>query len=319
MDGEKEFPPSLNTAAKQLRKARALAEAHLQTPTKRARFLKVSGMFSKTVIVTLATGVEVVVQLRYERLDIAPFERARKLLGDLVPKAADLWPVYMNCMPGVCWLERSGRWDPQLNVVFTRSLARALSRCYVDGSSAEVVECTIRPKLEKLLSSEQEEIKPFRSAIQGLLDDVHRLEKLPLFQSHLDLNGMNIMVLETGEVFGLLDWELSPLPDPFGMGCHRLHTIAGEFSCGEYEERENYQEMERAFWEEIVGGAPQPIRKTLEDNPEAIQTSFMIGTVLDILDTGVEGRFNKVALRALPRFLKYRIPALRGDGPPYGS
>ena len=149
MAGENEFPASLKTPSKQLTKARSLVEGHLQTPTEGARFPKIQGMFSKTVIVALKTGADVVVQFRFERLDPAPFERARKLLDNLVPKveilqdeelqAADVWPVYMNCIPGVTWLERSGRWDPRLNVVFARSLGRALSRCYVDGSSAEAV------------------------------------------------------------------------------------------------------------------------------------------------------------------------------------
>ena len=75
-------------------------------------------MFSRTVIVALKTGTDVVVQPRFERLDRALFERARKLLDDLVPKveilqdeelqASDVWPVYMNFIPGVTWLERSG-------------------------------------------------------------------------------------------------------------------------------------------------------------------------------------------------------------------
>ncbi len=232
MSAEKEFPPSLNTSTKQLAKARKLVEEHLQTPTKRARFARIQGMFSKTVIVSLKTGTEAVIQFRYEPLDIAPFERAYKLLGSLVPKvellqddelhAADIWPVFMNCIPGDTWLVRSDRWDPKLNVVFVRSLGRALSRCYVDGSSAQVVKDTIRPKLEKLLASKQEEIQAFRSIIQELLDHVQQLEKLPLFQSHLDLNEMNVMVMDNGELSGILDWELSPPPTPFGMGCNRL-------------------------------------------------------------------------------------------------
>ena len=166
---------------------------------------------------------------------------------------------------------------------------------------------------------EREEIKPFRSIIQGLLKDAHQLEKLPLFLSHLDLNEMNVMVLETGELSGIIDWELSPPPEPFGMGCNRLHTIADEINMGEFSERENFTAMETVFWEEIIGSAPEPIRTTLENNPEAIQTSFMIGTVLDALGDSSEGNFDMVVIKALPKFLKYRIPALRGDAPPYDA
>ncbi|KAI9817688.1 MAG: hypothetical protein M1832_004582 [Thelocarpon impressellum] len=84
-------------------------------------------------------------------------------------------------------------------------------------------------------------------------------------------------------------------------------------------ERENYVEMEKAFWEEIIGGAPEPIQKTLQENLEAIQTSFMIGNVFNCLETEEEGCFNKAGLGALPKYLTYRLPALRGDRPPYGS
>lgn len=179
-----------------------------------------------------------------------------------------------------------------------------------------MVEDVVRPQLEKLLASNREEIQTFRSVIQELLKNVQQLEKLPLFQSHLDLNEMNLMVLDNGELSGILDWELSPPPTPFGIGCNRLHTIAGQINNQIYGERENYLEMEKAFWDEIVGGGPQMFRKMLEDNPEAIQTSFTIGTILNALDTGTEN-FNKAVLKALPKWATYRIPALRGNAPPY--
>ncbi|KAI9669522.1 MAG: hypothetical protein M1817_004641 [Caeruleum heppii] len=327
MSDAKQFPPSLNTTTKQLNKARKLVEEHLEAPTKKARFPRIQGMFSKTVIVTLKTGNEYVIQLRYEPLDIAPFERGHKLLGSLVPKvevlhddelqAAGFWPVIMNCIPGDTWLVRCDRWDPHLNVVVTRSLGRALSRCFVEGSSAQVVQDTIRPKLEQLLAAEHEDVNPFRPLIRQLLERLPQLEKLPLFQSHLDLNEMNLMVLENGELSGILDWELSPPPTPFGMGCNRLHTIAGQINNQIYHERDNYVEMEKGFWEEIIGGAPEHVRKILKANPEAIQTSFIIGTIFDVFDVSTEGKGSPIVLKALPKWVTYRIPALRGDAPPY--
>ncbi|KAI9814358.1 MAG: hypothetical protein M1826_002270 [Phylliscum demangeonii] len=75
--------------------------------------------------------------------------------------------------------------------------------------------------------------------------------------------------------------------------------------------------MERGFWEELVGHAPAIVQPTLKEQPEAVQISVLIGTVLDALDTGVPGQFNPVVLRAFPKLLTYRIPALRGADPPY--
>ncbi len=327
MSDDKKFPPFLNTSSKQMGRARRLMENHLQTSTKKARPVAFQGMYSKTYIVTLGTGVEVVVQFRYEPLDIEPFKRARAAMGDLVPtiemlkdeevEAADLWPVYMSLIPGVPWVRRSERWGPQLNIKVARSLGKALSLCLVPGSSADVVNDSVVPRLRELLSSNENEIIPFSGCIHSLIDDAHQLDKLPLFISHFDLNDMNIMVLETGEMSGIVDWELSPPPTPFGMGCHRIHDLAGAFHDGKFCERDEYQDMERGFWEEIIAGSPNAFRKTLEDNPEAIQTSFMIGTILHILERDTDGGFHKVSLAALPKFITYRIPALRGDNPPY--
>jgi len=55
----------------------------------------------------------------------------------------------------------------------------------------------------------------------------------------------------------------------------------------------------------------------IQADPEAIQTSFMIGTILHVLERDTDGSFHKISLAALPKFITYRIPDLRGDDPPY--
>ncbi|KAI9820413.1 MAG: hypothetical protein M1826_000939 [Phylliscum demangeonii] len=324
---KKTLPTSLRTAAHQEQRARELAEKHMKKATQAARFPQIQGMFSLTVIVVFQDGLEGVVQFRYEPLDLEPFRRARAAMGELVPtaelledkelQAAGLWPVYLSCIPGVTWLERANRWTPQHNGRVARSLGRVLAQGVVGGTSEEVIESHVLPKLRALLESGHAEIQPFAAQIQRLIDDAHRLDPLPLQIAHLDLNQLDIMVTEEGEVSGLVDWELSPPPTPFGMGCSRILSLAGRYRDRKYSEREEFQEMERGFWEEMVGHAPATVQPTLRAHPEAVQIGVRIGTVLDTLDSGVSGKFNPAALGALPKLLTYRIPALRGADPPY--
>ncbi|KAI9809970.1 MAG: hypothetical protein M1826_003805 [Phylliscum demangeonii] len=325
---KKTLPTTLRAPGRQKKRARELAERHLKKATRAACFPRIQGMFSLTVIVTFQDHTEGVVQFRYEPLDPEPFRRARAFLGELVPtveiledeelQAADLWPVYLSYISGITWFERMDRWTAQHNVLVAKSLGRVLSRGVVLGGTSEgVIESEILPRLRALLESGQEVIQPFAAQIQRLVDDAHQVNPLPLQLAHLDLNELNIIVDEEGEVTGLIDWERSPPPMPFGMRCSRIHTLPGEYQEGKYSERKEYQEMERGFWEDMVGHAPAAVLPTLRGHPEAVQISFLIGTVLEVLETEVPGRFHQASLRALPKFLTYRIPALRGPDPPF--
>ena len=104
------------------------------------------------------------------------------------------------------------------------------------------------------------------------------------------------------------------------MGLNRIHDLAGQYLNGIHYERKEYKDMEEAFWTELIHGAPTTIRNTLEQNLDTIQMSLAIGTVLSIFDLDHGGFFNKVTVRALPKLLTYRIPALRrSDDPPYAN
>ena len=82
---------------------------------------------------------------------------------------------------------------------------------------------------------------------------------------------------------------------------------------------DEFEKSERGFWEEIFKGVPVDVRKVLDTNLEAVQTSVLLGTLLGAfeLDDGKIGQCNPVVLAALPKFLSYRIPSLRGSDPPY--
>lgn len=100
----------------------------------------------------------------------------------------------MTCIPGRTWLEGVRRKDASSLITINRSLGRILSKGCLDASSDGVIEDTIRPHLELLLSSEDPQIRAFHQVASTLLHQLHRLKLLPLCISHFDLNQVNIMI-----------------------------------------------------------------------------------------------------------------------------
>lgn len=74
------------SASKQAKKARQLAHSHTGIPAKKAQGPRLQGFFSRTIIVTLQNGKELVIRFRPEPLDLEPFEVARRVLGPVVPE-----------------------------------------------------------------------------------------------------------------------------------------------------------------------------------------------------------------------------------------
>lgn len=137
--------------------------------------------------------------------------------------------------------------------------------------------------------------------------------------SHFDLNDVNVLINEECRVSGMIDWELST-PLPFGIGLGRIHTCAGEYSGGEFHMPDGFEEAERAFWSAILGGMATPVRERLERNADVVQQAVLLGTMLDCFSME-HGKIivGPVAVKALPKFLTYRIPLIRGDDPPYAG
>ncbi|CUS08874.1 unnamed protein product, partial [Tuber aestivum] len=285
-----DLPTCLNTESKQVKKAKQLAHSHSGIPAKKARGPRIQGFFSRTMIVTLRSDEEVIIQFRPEPMDMEPFKIAREAFGPVVPdiellKDEDLerdgiWPYWMTRIPGQT--------------------------------------CKIRPHLELLLSSSDDQIHPFKEVARDLLGKLDQLKRLPLFISHFDLNEMNIMVDENCEVSGIIDWGFS-FPLPFGMGFGRIHTLAGEFSEKRFHMPDEFEESERGFWQEVFDGVPADIRKVLDANLDVVQMAVILGTMLDTFESeeGKLGPYNPVSVEALPKFLSYRIPFLRNSDPPY--
>ncbi|KAF1828993.1 hypothetical protein BDW02DRAFT_574389 [Decorospora gaudefroyi] len=324
-----DLPKCLNTPSKQTTKARQLAHLHLGIPSKQARGPRPQGFFSRTVIVTLQDGKDIVIQFRPEPLDLEPFQVARRVLGAAVPdvkviqdeelECEGIWVYWMTCISGKTWLDGARGKVSQTRVTTLRSLGRILSKGHVDDSSGLVVDRKLHPHLERLLASEDPQIRRFHVVARDLIGKLDQLKNLPLFVAHFDLNDVNIMVDDNCEVSGIVDWELST-PLPFGMGFCRIHTLAGEFSEKKFHMPPEFEDAERGFWQEIWDGIPENVRS--HANPEAVQIAVTLGTLLDAfqLEEGKIGPYNPVVVDALPKFLTYRIPLIRGSGsPPYSE
>lgn len=147
------------------------------------------------------------------------------------------------------------------------------------------------------------------------LDD--GLAQLPLWVAHYDLNDVNVLVDENCHVSALIYWELSH-PRPFGVGFGRIHTLAGEYNEGEFYMSDGFEAAERGFWRELFDAMPKNVRIKLENRINLVKDAVILGTLLDcfFFENGNVG-FSKVALKALPKFMTYRIPLVRGEEKPY--
>ncbi|KAF2792725.1 hypothetical protein K505DRAFT_325968 [Melanomma pulvis-pyrius CBS 109.77] len=325
-----DLPKCLNTVSKQAAKARQLAQSYSGIPAKKAQGPRPQGFFSRTMIVTLQNGEEVVIQFRPEPLDVEPFKVARRVLGPAVPdvkilqdeelEREGIWTYWITCIPGKTWFDGARGKGPQTLVTTVQSLGRILSKGRIEGSSELVVDRKLRPHVELLLSSEDNQIRRFHGVARDLFGKLDQLKILPLFISHFDLNDFNIMVDDNCEVSGLIDWELST-PLPFGMGFSRIHTLAGEFSEKRFHMPPEFEDAEKGFWQEIYNGIPEDLYRLFHANPGVVQIAVALGTLLDAfqLDEGKIGPYNPVVVEALPKLLTYRIPLIRGSGSPYSD
>jgi hypothetical protein len=179
------------------------------------------------------------------------------------------------------------------------------------------VEQVVRPHLEAILAGSLEAVAPYRGLLNGFLDRVEEFGKLPLWVAHYDLSEVNVLIDENCEVTGVIDWELSA-PKPFGVGFGRIHTLAGEYTGGEFWMPEEFEVAERAFWGKMFDGMPPEVRKGLEEKMDLVQDAVILGTLPDCFfwEDGHVG-CGPVSVKALPKFVTYRIPFVRGNEPPY--
>ncbi|KAI1273436.1 hypothetical protein F5Y07DRAFT_376415 [Xylaria sp. FL0933] len=324
---DNDLPKLINTPTKQSKRAKQLVTKHLHIAAKHVDKPPMQGMFSRTLFVTLADGSEVVVQFRTEPLDLDAFKIAKGSLGPFVPDARALedeelenhgaWAYSFTRMRGKMWHHGVAGKGAEGRIAVNKSLGRVFSKGCLADNSSEAVVGKIRPHLDAILASTLEETLPYKNTAQGFLNSLEELVKLPLWVAHYDLNDVNVLIDENFAVTALIDWELSS-PLPFGVGFGRIHTLAGEYSDGEFWMPDEFEVAERGFWKELFDGMPRDTRKALEKRINLVQDAVILGTLLDcfFLEDGKVG-CSQIALKALPKFLTYRIPFIRGSEPPY--
>jgi len=317
----------LNTPSKQVKWAKKLVAEHLGSSAKRIDKPPMQGMFSRTLFVSLADGREVVVQFRTEPLDVDAFKTAKGALSSFVPDAealgneelenAGAWAYSLTRMSGKMWLHGVAGKGAEGRIAINKSLGRVFSQGYLAEVSHKAVETKLRPHLNALLASPLEEVLPYKATAETLAKRLDEFGLLPLWVAHYDLNDVNVLIDEKCEVTALVDWELST-PLPFGAGFGRIHTLAGEFTGGEFWMPDEFEVAERGFWTELFDGMPEHIRAMLEKRLDLVQDIIILATLLDcfFFEDGKVG-VGRVALKALPKFMTYRIPFVRGQEPPY--
>lgn len=322
-----DLPKLLDTPSKQVKWVKKLVAEHLKSAAKRIDKPPMQGMFSRTLFVTLADGREVVVQFRTEPLDINAFKIAKAALGSFVPdiealgneelESARAWAYSLTLMPGKMWLRGVAGKGAEGRIAVNKSLGRVFSKGFLADNSCEAVETKLRPHLDAILASPLEDILPYKATVESFAKRLDEFAQLPLWVAHYDLNDVNVLIDEKCEVTALVDWELST-PLPFGAGFGRIHTIAGEYTGGEFWMPEEFEVAERGFWTELFDGMPEHIRTMLEKRIDLVQDIVMLATLLScfFFEDGKVG-VGEVTLKALPKFMTYRIPFVRGQEQPY--
>ncbi|KAJ5746483.1 hypothetical protein N7520_011665 [Penicillium odoratum] len=323
---DKDLPKLLETPTKQVKWVKKLALKHLGSVFKHIDRPPMQGMFSRTFMLVLADGREVVQQFRTEPLDLDAFKIAKKDFDPVVPDSIALEDEDLvsegvkaysfTRLYGKMWLHGIAGKGAKGRIAINKSLGRALSKGCLDNSSDEAVKIRVRSHLETLLASPLEDVNPYRHQLQGFHDKLEQLKQLPLWVAHYDLNEVNVLIDEECSITGLIDWELST-PLPFGVSFGRIHTYAGEYTGGELWVPDEFVDAERAFWNELFKGMPAETRDKLEKQLDLVQDAVILETLLYCLSFE-QGKvvIGSVSKTALPKPLTYRIPFVRGDEPP---
>ncbi|KAK4141929.1 uncharacterized protein C8A04DRAFT_38710 [Dichotomopilus funicola] len=239
---DNDLPKLLNTPTKQVKRIKKLVSEHLGSASKRVDRPPMQGIFSRT----------------FFQLDVDAFVVAKGALDRVVPDVMALhddelekygvWAYSLERLPGQVWVHGVAGKGGEGRIAINKSLGRVLPKGYLADNSGDAVATKVRPHIEAILASPLDEVATYRPLLQGLLDKLDDLGKLPLWVSHYDLNDVNVLIDESCGVTGLIDWELST-PKPFATG--------------------------------LFAGMTQQTRGMLEKNIDLVQDAVILGTLLD--------------------------------------
>jgi hypothetical protein len=291
------------TDTKVLAEAESVARSFCDATPVSSRMCDFQGMFSKSAIVRLSDetevslnrgicseatdGYQIVVQLKDNEIDTTKTVLANTLLGDVVPISSaaisNATFAYVSpFIPGTVWVLRELSVAENVRVAFQVGTLIAQCTLGIDGSG--MVDGYIIPRIRRILSKTKMP-KKVRDRIQELLELVDGLKFLPLSLCHIDINIMNIILDESTNIVGLVDWEQAQLL-PVGMNAWCIRYLSVPIRGGVDQIEEKSQPMAEAFWKGLTTSLPPH----LYDFKDKIIDSMLIGLVLFLFAEGTEVR-----------------------------
>ncbi|KAF8523271.1 hypothetical protein BU17DRAFT_85957 [Hysterangium stoloniferum] len=278
-----------------LAEVNAVALSHCDTKPVTSRMCEWQGMFSKSAVVTLSDGTEVVVQLKDNEIDTTKTVLANSLLGDVVPicfgavtKAE--FAYVSRFIPGTVWALKEDKLSILNNAKIARQMGSLLAQCILDLDSSAIVDRYIIPRLHKIVTK-SDMPEELRSRIHEIVPLAGHLKTLPLALSHTDVNTMNVILDDKAEIVGFIDWELAQLL-PIGMNawCIRHLSVTNR-------QRVDYpsgktKPMAKAFWDGFTTSLPSRVQAFTD----YIVDAMLIGLILNQFGEGFEPDVRDVAM-----------------------
>lgn len=242
------------------------------------------------------------VQLKDNEIDTTKTVLANTLLGDVVPISSAaisnaMFAYVSRFIPGTVWALRDAKLTVKESARVAFQVGTLISRCTLGIEGSGMVDRYIVPRLRHILSKAKMP-KKLKTRVQELLGLADGLRSLPLSLCHIDINIMNIILDESVNVVGLVDWEQALLL-PVGMNAWCIRYLSVPISGGVDYIAEKSQPMAEAFWKGLTDTLPPH----LCDLRDKIVDSMLVGLVLFVFGEGFEPRQSEV--RMVPERLNW--------------
>jgi len=190
----------------------------------------------------------------------------------------------MPRIPGLTYYTATNRtlWPDENHVKLAGQIGDMIGKCcgHRRNTECDVIDTLIVPRLQLYMNWDEPKVAPFKELIGSLLERVDDLRRLPTCWTHWDINSVNIMVTDDGNVSGILDWEEAYWM-PFGMNACRLSDLAAYNRRGVLTKKPYSDDMETAFWKSLFQAAPKAVRAYLEEIQLAMDIGLIITTFFD--------------------------------------
>jgi hypothetical protein len=237
----------------------------------------------------------IMVQLKDNEIDTTKTVFANTLLGDVVPisSAAISNATFAYVSPfisGTVWVLRDATLSVDENARVAFQVGALIAQCTLGIDGSGMVDGYVIPRIRRILSKTKMP-KKVRTRIQELLGLADGLKSLPLSLCHIDINIMNIILDDSTNIVGLVDWEQAQLL-PLGMNAWCIRYLSVPISGGVDQTAEKSQPMALAFWKGFTDSLPPH----LHDLTDKIIDSMLIGLVLFLFAEGIEVQQSEVRM-----------------------